>query len=56
VLGARVCVYGRVCGMSVCGLLVCEDGVRMVLGGVACGKCVCGVAHVRVRRIGIVWL
>jgi hypothetical protein len=32
---------GRVCGMNMCELLVCEDGVRMVWGGVACGKGVC---------------
>ena len=54
-LCARVCVYGCVCGMSMCGLLVCEC-VRMVWGGVACGKGVCGVVHVRVHCIGTVWL
>ena len=27
--------------MNMCELLVCEDGVRMVWGGVACGKGVC---------------
>jgi hypothetical protein len=42
---SRLCVYVRVCGMSMCGLMVC-DGVRMVWGGVACGKGVCGSAHV----------
>ena len=47
---------GRVCGMSMCELLVCEDGVRMVLGGVACGVGVCGSAHVRVHGIGTVLL
>ena len=52
---ARACVYGRVCGMIMCGLLVCEC-VRMVWGGVACGKGVCGVAHVGVHCIGTVWL
>ncbi len=55
VLGAPVCVWVCVCGMSMCGLLVCEC-VRMVWGGVACGKGVCGVAHVRVHCIGTVWL
>ena len=54
-LGARVCVYGRVCGMSMCGLLVCAC-VRMVWGGVACGKGVRGSAHVRVHCIGRAWL
>ena len=47
---------GRVCGMNMCELLVCEDGVRMLWGGVACGKGECGSAHVRVHGIGTVWL
>ncbi len=55
-LCAHVCVWVCLCGMSMCGLLVCEDGVRMVWGGVACGKGVCGVVHVRVHCIGTVWL
>ena len=41
VLCAHVCVWVCLCGMSMCGLLVCEC-VRMVWGGVACGKGVCG--------------
>ena len=55
VLCAHVCVWVCLCGMSMCGLLVCEC-VRMVWGGVACGTGVCGVVHVRVHCIGTVWL
>ena len=52
---ARVCMFVCVCGMSMCGLLVCAC-VRMVWGGVACGKGVRGSAHVRVHCIGRAWL